>query len=122
MPELKTAIVGTKFRGADAVKALANATRGARITLKAEPDNEHDPNATACYLGDCHIGYIPRGQNEVLSTALRSGKTCDAEITLEGIVYKGEVKAAPKVWIIWGPVPDIGPNQNDGPADFREDT
>jgi hypothetical protein len=70
MPELKTAIVGTRFRGPEAINALRLIRKGDAIELRAEPDNQHDPNAVACYAGDCHIGYVPPGSNKALATAM----------------------------------------------------
>jgi len=47
---------------------------GTELTLKAEPENEYDPNAVAIYFGDKKLGYIPKGKNEELSKLLRYGR------------------------------------------------
>jgi hypothetical protein len=120
--ELRTAIVGTKFRGEDAIKVLGEMGQGAVVTLKHEADNEHDENAVAVYGSGTHLGYIPRAHNHALADALKRGATITGRITTEAIVDKGDVKFAPKITVSWGTAPDIGPNQNDGPADFSDDT
>lgn len=44
------------------------------LTLKAEPQNEHDPNALAVYRNDIQIGYVPRAINQPLAQLLRTLK------------------------------------------------
>ncbi|WP_416207831.1 HIRAN domain-containing protein [Enterococcus sp. HY326] len=46
---------------------------GKPVTLQAEPDNPHDPEAVAVYYQDKKIGYVPRGKNQVLSQFLYYG-------------------------------------------------
>ena len=47
------------------------------IQLRAEPDNEHDPNAVAVYLGDYHAGYLPKNLAPKMSAHLQAGGTVE---------------------------------------------
>ncbi|MCL6430953.1 MAG: HIRAN domain-containing protein [Anaerolineae bacterium] len=46
---------------------------GDPLTLRAEPDNPHDPRAVAVYFGRHKLGYVPRRKNAVLSRLLAQG-------------------------------------------------
>lgn len=55
---------------------------GARVTLEAEPDNKYDANAVQIIFrgkdesgdeNDFLLGYVPRGENVILSGLLRMG-------------------------------------------------
>jgi hypothetical protein len=101
MPEIRTVIVGTRFRGPDAVKALAGCGQGTAIILRAEPDNPHDSNAIACHANGAHLGYIPRRHNAPIAEAVRKGWVSGARLELEAIIDKGNVVAAPKISVTW---------------------
>ena len=120
--ETRIVIVGTRHRGAEAMAALAALTRGTPIALRREPDNAYDPGAVACYAGDMHLGYLPRAQYGSIRDALDAGRAVEATLTSEAIIDNGDIVpgGAPRLTVSWAPVPDIGPNQNDGPADFSE--
>ena len=53
-------IVGTYFRGADAVNLVNTLEAGMHLELRREPENEHDSNAIAAYYEGVHIGYVSR--------------------------------------------------------------
>ena len=101
MPQIKTAIVGTKFRGGAAIKALGDAGQGAVIILQHEPHNAVDPLAVACYVNGEHVGYIPKQINPPVAEALRRGRDASARVDLEAIIDGGEVKAAPKITVFY---------------------
>ena len=68
--EIFANIVGTHFRGHDA-KNIVNALMiGDDVRLEAEPHNEFDPFAVACWFDDVHIGYLSRHNNIEVSKAL----------------------------------------------------
>lgn len=46
---------------------------GTELTLEAEPDNGHDPNAVKILFKETLLGYIPRGENEEISKFLQLG-------------------------------------------------
>jgi hypothetical protein len=95
---IRTTIVGTRFRGPEAVAALARLRPGDRLRLMREPDNEHDPNAVAVYSRTMHIGYIPRGIiNRDVADRIMSADSVAAVVTAEAIIERGEVRFAPRI-------------------------
>ena len=68
--EIFANVVGTHFRGRDAKYAVNALLVGDEIRLEAEPHNEYDPHAVACWFGDTHIGYLSRHNNTEISRAL----------------------------------------------------
>lgn len=59
-------ITGVTYAGEKAFRKLLKLRNGDKILLKAEPNNEHDPNAVAAYAGDTRIGYVPKNVARVL--------------------------------------------------------
>ena len=53
-------VVGMHFRGRDVKELATSLPLGTELTLKREPENEHDDNAIMVYYLDTHIGYINR--------------------------------------------------------------
>jgi hypothetical protein len=78
MPEIRIIVVGARFRGPEAVAQVAALREGQEIALRREPDNKFDVNATACYFGDTHCGYIPARQNSDIARALDRGVSVSA--------------------------------------------
>lgn len=96
-----TVIVGTRYRGAIAVRIVGSLPRGALLKLVREPHNEHDPNAVAVYWEHYHLGYVPRPDNLKLARIFagrRAGELV-AEVILEAIVHDGDICFAPKIRI-----------------------
>ena len=53
--------VGLFWRPAEAQARAMELTPGDKLTLKAEPTNEFDPNAVMVFTeDDVHIGYVPK--------------------------------------------------------------
>lgn len=77
-------LVGTSFRGKDAVALVATLEAGDEIELRAEPENEYDENAVACYYQDQHIGYIGRDNNSVPAQRLADEEEVLAEVATPG--------------------------------------
>lgn len=46
---------------------------GTPLTLKREEANRFDPHAVAIYYEDYKLGFIPRGENEIISKFLDLG-------------------------------------------------
>jgi len=57
----------------DGIDVFDNLKIGAALTLKAEPENHFDHYAVAIYYEEFQIGYVPRGENEMLSKFLNLG-------------------------------------------------
>jgi len=57
----------------DAVDVFDELTVGKPLILKAERENPYDANAIAIYYNEAKLGYIPAGQNELLSKFFRLG-------------------------------------------------
>jgi len=53
---------------------------GLTLHLRREPSNEHDVNAVAVYFNDEQLGYVPRGENQVVAQMLDRGELLDASI------------------------------------------
>jgi hypothetical protein len=98
-----TSIIGTKFRGPNAVAMVGAMPRGLRVRLEREPDNEFDGNAIAVYYGVQHLGYVPRGHAAELARALdRGAAETEAEVVAEAIIDQGDVRFAPKIAVRLG--------------------
>lgn len=86
--EIFCTLVGTHFRGSEAKKLVNDFTPGTVVELIAEPDNEYDANAVACYYNDQHVGYLSRDNNEqvanhlaeVFATGMGDEKLLTAEV------------------------------------------
>ena len=49
------------FRFYDGIDVIDELQLGAPVTLKAEPDNPHNPDAVVIYFGETKLGYVPSG-------------------------------------------------------------
>lgn len=57
-------VVGTSFSDPHVVKNAGEAINDPffnpkRLSIKPQPDNEHDPNAIAVYFDGKHLGHLP---------------------------------------------------------------
>lgn len=95
---MKTAIVGTLYRGPEAVAALARLRRGDTVRLVREPDNRADPDAVAVYSGRHHLGYVPRRAHAELRPLFKSAELT-AVLTAEAIIQDGKIRFAPTIEI-----------------------
>lgn len=57
----------------DGLEVIEELTLGKSVSLVAEPDNPHDPNAVAVFFQGHKLGYVPSGKNERLSQLLYFG-------------------------------------------------
>jgi hypothetical protein len=53
---------------------------GDALTLVREPDNMHDPHAIRVEWHGQKLGYLPRAQNQAVSSAMDAGERVDARI------------------------------------------
>ena len=100
MPELKTVIVGTRFKGESAIAVMRKMRAGDAVVLRREPANRYDANAIACIFLDFHIGFIPAALNADLARALDLGAIAAVTVTEPGS-RKGKFVTEPKISIKW---------------------
>ena len=53
--------------------AIADLKVGSQLRLVREEDNKFDPHAVAIYYEDYKLGFIPRGENELISKMVDLG-------------------------------------------------
>jgi hypothetical protein len=101
LPGSTTSIVGTNFKGAEAVALVGALRKGTRLELRREADNKYDRNAVGVYFSGQHLGYVPKSDNRELAFLLdhRPPGSLTAELTLEAIVNRGQVKFPPRIRI-----------------------
>jgi len=46
---------------------------GTQLKLVREAENRHDPDAIAVHYGDSKLGFIPRGENDIIAKLLDQG-------------------------------------------------
>jgi hypothetical protein len=62
----------TYYDGIDVIHELKI---GSNLRLEAEPENGFDPHAVVIYYGETKLGFIPRGENKLISQFLQLGYT-----------------------------------------------
>jgi hypothetical protein len=98
---IETVIVGTKFRGAQAVSALRELRPGQEIRLVRE-NHPKDANAIQCHALGLQLGYVPRVANPRIAQAMDAGAKAIAEVTERAIVFdSGLIKREPKILVRW---------------------
>jgi hypothetical protein len=96
----QTVIVGTRFRGADALAAIRLMRQHNPVRLEREPHNPFDVWAVACYYRGVHVGYIPRQANERIAQAIDRGAVVSAVIETPPVVTpSGHITIEPKLRI-----------------------
>ena len=55
------------FQHADGAMVLADLAAGTSLTMEAERDNPHDPNAMVLRYEGTKLGYLPQEKNELFS-------------------------------------------------------
>ncbi len=91
---LGTAIVGARFRGPEASKAVMKLKSSDAFSLRREPDNKHDPNAVLVSMGKLDLGYIPRTEAGIVSYLMD-------EHGIEPVVRLISPGASPRVRLDW---------------------
>jgi hypothetical protein len=72
----------TYYDGIDVIKDLEI---GTHLTLVAEPENRFDPYAVALYCHETKLGFIPAGENKLISQLLQLGHTDLFEVRINRI-------------------------------------
>lgn len=57
----------------DGLDVISKLNLGVPVTLKAEPDNPHDPDAVAIYYENVKLGYVPQVKNLIIGGLLYFG-------------------------------------------------
>lgn len=73
-------LAGAAFRPAEAKAELRAAVVGTTVSLEPDPENEYDPSAVKVMLNGHHIGFVARGSNPPVFSALVDGDEVFAEI------------------------------------------
>lgn len=68
------------FRHHAAPRLWSALARGSRLSLQAERDNPHDPDAVAVYWRGAKLGYLPRSENLVASRLLARRRNLSARV------------------------------------------
>lgn len=99
--ECISAIVGTRFRGSPAFRALGLMKAGDEVALKREPANSFDRLAVACAYGGVDCGYLPRAVNSRIAPLLDRGIAVTAVITKAPVLDDSKIKVEPVLRLIW---------------------
>jgi hypothetical protein len=77
---LECHIAGTAYR--DLTDVERDLCAGDELTLRREPDNEHDELAIQILTASgAHLGYVPRAKNETPARLMDAGKLLFAKLT-----------------------------------------
>ena len=77
---LECHVAGMAYRDLNEIEPALRA--GDELTLRREPDNEHDDLAIQILTADgTHLGYVPRAKNETLARLMDAGKFLFARLT-----------------------------------------
>jgi HIRAN domain len=77
---LECHVAGTAYRDLNEIES--NLRAGGELTLRREPDNEHDDLAIQILTANgIHLGYVPRAKNETLARLMDAGKFLFAKLT-----------------------------------------
>ena len=68
------------FRYYEGLDVLTRLRPGDPLTLRAEPDNPHDPRAVEVYFGRHKLGYVPRRKNAPLCRLLLQGAAVEGRV------------------------------------------
>jgi hypothetical protein len=58
---------------------------GSKLTLQAEPENQFDPNAVAIYYQNEKLGFVPKGENDLIRKFLNLGYTNLFEVKINQV-------------------------------------
>jgi hypothetical protein len=98
---IRTCIVGTKFKGRSAIKAVAELRPGDRVELYREPDNPHDPLAVQCRTGHLRVGYLPRQVNRPIAEAMDGGAVPVVTVLEAAVERTGRIIHEPTIEVAW---------------------
>lgn len=81
--KMLTFIAGVGYRPG-ARDALRASRAGDALRLDREPDNEHDRNAVAVWLGDVQVGYVPAPDAPAVTLAVALDLGVTARLNVGG--------------------------------------
>lgn len=85
---LQVTMVGASFRPASAKEIIKGLSIGDDVKLVADPHNQYDATAVACYYDDVHIGFVPKESNSAIFHFLMD----DNELTGRIIAFESTLK------------------------------
>lgn len=75
---IEVGVAGVTFEGRQAVLAQLHQTQESGVALagqlRRESDNPYDPNAVRVYVGEKHVGYIPKALAAHLAARMDAGE------------------------------------------------
>lgn len=83
----QTRIAGFYYRKTESLWKKLRMYQGQFLTLRKEPENPHDANAIAVDFKGAHIGYVPRGRNQLIGILLDEGFPLEAKILAVSPTY-----------------------------------
>jgi hypothetical protein len=101
MAQVASALVGTKFRGKHALRAIDNMVEGDPVRLERE-DHPNDVNAIKCFYLGTDVGYIPRAVNPPIAALMDMGVQVTARVAKPPKWDKtGKHKSEPLLILEW---------------------
>lgn len=101
MPQIRVAVVGTKFKGAAGMECAARARIGDAARLVRDHSNTYDANAIAVHLLGRDCGYLPKTHNSEIAAAMDAGATPVAQVVREGQVNRGQMRPEVLIEVSW---------------------
>ena len=97
------------FQYADGALVLGDLKAGDKLTLCAERDNPHDPEAVAIYYGKTKLGYVPGNEVGPLSLMMYYGHEDVFEARVQQVAPPRAQPVAPGArWPLCGGCPLVG--------------
>ena len=96
------------FQYADGALVLGDLKAGDKLTLRAERDNPHDPEAVAIYYGNTKLGYVPGNEVGPLSLMMYYGHEDVFEARVQQVAPRAQPVAPGARWPLCGGCSLIG--------------
>lgn len=99
--EISAAVVGTKFRGQEALDAIQKMNEGDVVRLERDRANEYDASAVQVHFLGVFVGFIPKVANPALAAAMDAGAQPVAIVTKAPVVRGRFIQTEPMLRIAW---------------------
>lgn len=100
--QIRSAVVGSGFRGIEAITTLRRMEVGSHVRLVREPQNQFDSRAIQVWYLGVHVGYIPRAVNPQIAAAMDRGAEPIAEVEIAPAVNRrNRIDIEPVLTITW---------------------
>jgi len=100
--ELRSVIVGTRYRGQAAIDAIARMRPGDSVRLERE-NHPNDIYAIQCHYLGTFVGYIPKLVNTRIAPQMDSGSIATAVVETSAVIRRGNfIQTEPKLRITLG--------------------